>query len=110
VGHLAGDVVDLVEGDVARVLDVLLLLAVPRGLCGVSAGRGAGRGDGGNGGMTTRRSGRSEEMSCFDQSGSRKKRIASAGEHKKERGPRARKATVDERMGQQEGLYEMKRK
>jgi hypothetical protein len=46
VGHLAGDVVDLVEGDVARVLDVLLLLAVPRGLCGVSAERREGRRNG----------------------------------------------------------------
>lgn len=50
VGHLAGNVVDLVDGNVARVDDVLLLLAVTDGLLeGLDdEGRGGGNNRGGS--------------------------------------------------------------
>ena len=52
VGEFAGNVVDLVEGDVARVLDVLLLLAVPRGLLQGLDDEGGGGWDDRDGGLT----------------------------------------------------------
>jgi hypothetical protein len=49
--HRPRDVDDLVEGDVARVLDVLLLLPVARGLLEGFDDEGGGGGDDGDGGL-----------------------------------------------------------
>lgn len=50
--HLAGDLDNLVEGDVTTVLDVLLLLAVTRGLLERLDDERRGGGDNGNGSLT----------------------------------------------------------
>lgn len=50
--HLAGDLDDLLEGDVATVLDVLLLLAVARGLLERLDDERGGRGDDRDGSLT----------------------------------------------------------
>ncbi|KAI3477912.1 hypothetical protein L1887_60219 [Cichorium endivia] len=50
--HLAGDLYDLLEGDVATVLDVLLLLAVARGLLERLDDERGGRGDDRDGSLT----------------------------------------------------------
>lgn len=50
--HLPGNLDDLVQGDALRVLDVLLLLAVSRGLLQGFDNEGRGRGNDGDGGLT----------------------------------------------------------